>query len=64
MNALERLDTILYMREACVDIAEYAVDIIARGEYSGMQMDDMERNLEAITDGYVQVRQEEVPQRD
>jgi hypothetical protein len=64
MDELARLDTMLYMHETCEGIAAYAVDILAQGLYSSVQMDDMKRDLEAITDGCVQVRQEEVPQRD
>jgi hypothetical protein len=48
----------------CVEIAEAGVDILYRGGYSCLQLEDMTEDLEAITDGRMQVREEEVPQRD
>lgn len=61
---MPELDIAMFVRDTCEEIAANGVDILARFTYSSLQMEDMGKNLEAITDGRMQMRQEEVPQRD
>lgn len=45
--------------EFCENIAAVAVDILANGEYSVWQIEDIEGDLEAISNGTVHAQAEE-----